>query len=150
MLLLSFDSGTEAPLQKNANCTSTQKPTAACFHLNANRHSLRRISNCTLLSDSVRYASTCQVVWSELDTDAIARKYLNKVLANLAGDVRQNAVTVIEFDPKHGIGQGFLDCPLEFNYALLDHANSSFGRLVSISGSPSVIKIECSKCAEGL
>lgn len=118
--------------------------------MHAKQGATRQTSNCTSIFDSVCDSSAREVVWGELYTHSIAWKYLNKVFANLAGYVGENLVAVIELDAKHRIGQGFSDCSLKFDDALFSHSTTSFGRLVSISGSPSVISKECSKCAEGL
>src|SRR2546422_2576240 len=56
--------------------------------------------------------------------------------------MRQDAVTVGQFNPKHGIGQQLDNCAFYFNCV--------FARHVRISGSSFVIRTVCSKCAEGI
>src|SRR2546430_10366589 len=56
--------------------------------------------------------------------------------------MRQDTVTIGQFNPKHGIGQQLNDCAFYFNCV--------FARHVRISGSSVVIRTVCSKCAEGI
>src|SRR5205809_7200103 len=56
--------------------------------------------------------------------------------------MRQDTMTVGQFDPKHRVGQQFDNLAFYFNCV--------FARHVRISGSSLVIKTVCSKCAEGI
>src|SRR6266480_7115086 len=56
--------------------------------------------------------------------------------------MRQDAMPIEQFDPKHGIGQQLDNCAFYFNCVLARH--------VRISGSSFVIRTVCSKCAEGM
>src|SRR5438067_9321833 len=56
--------------------------------------------------------------------------------------MRQNTMTIAQFDLKHGIGQQLDDRAFYFNCV--------FPRHVRISGSSLVIKTVCSKWAEGI
>src|SRR5436309_16031519 len=56
--------------------------------------------------------------------------------------MRQDAMTVGQFDPKHRVRQQFDNLALYFNCV--------FARHVRISGSSFVIRTVCSKCAEGI
>src|SRR6476659_10380898 len=55
--------------------------------------------------------------------------------------MRQDTMTIGQFNPKHGIGQQLDDCAFYFNCV--------FARHVRISGSSFVIRTVCSKCADG-
>src|SRR4030095_15187420 len=56
--------------------------------------------------------------------------------------MRQNTMTIGQFDPKHGVGQQLDDSAF--------YLNCVFARHVRISGSAFVIRTVCSKCAEGI
>ena len=65
MLLLSFDFDAEAPLLKvlpKSNFEHMQKLPSACFSEEMQTDTACRMTNCTLLSDSVRDAAASQVI----------------------------------------------------------------------------------------
>jgi hypothetical protein len=65
--------------------------------------------------------SFAEIVRGEFHRDFIAGQNADVIFAHLAGDVRRNYVTVFEFDPEHGIGQGFCNGALHLDMVLLGH-----------------------------
>src|SRR5215467_6635035 len=63
-------------------------------------------------------AAACQIVRRKLDRDLVSRENTNKILAHLAGDVRQNLVLVLQFDAEHGVRQRLDDRGHDFNGVL--------------------------------
>src|SRR5271168_888614 len=104
----------------------------------------------TSVFDSVGDAAPSQIVRGQLNSHPISWQNLNKVFADFAGYMRQDLVPAIQLDSKHCVGEGFFNGAFKFDHALFWHQTTSPGRFVRISGPPSVIKSECSKCAEGL
>lgn len=63
----------------------------------------------------VGYASPCQVIGRKLDLDIVPRQDTDIEFAHLAGDMGKNLVTVLQFDPEHGIWQGLLHNAINFD-----------------------------------
>src|SRR5664279_193234 len=78
------------------------------------------ISSAALL-EPIRNATTSQVVRRQLHPDSIAGQDADEVHAQLAGDVCQNAVAVLEFDGEHGVGQRLQHGPFDLYRVLLSH-----------------------------
>jgi glycosyltransferase involved in cell wall biosynthesis len=47
-----------------------------------------------------------QVVWRKLHGDSVSREDSDVMLSHPSGDVAEDAVTVVQIDPKHGVGKG--------------------------------------------
>lgn len=56
-----------------------------------------------------------QIIGGKFDGDAVARKNTNIEFAHFAGNMGQDDMSVIEFDPEHCIGKGFNDRPFNFD-----------------------------------
>lgn len=54
-------------------------------------------------------APSGEVVRSELNLDLVTRENSDVVATHLSGDVSQNGVTILEFDPEHGVREGLDD-----------------------------------------
>jgi len=55
-----------------------------------------------------------QVVKGHLDVDFVARKDANAVLTHFSRRMRKHFVTVVQFDPEHGIGENFRNNAFKF------------------------------------
>ena len=66
------------------------------------RHSL--VFSCLLLVP-IGDPTTSQVVWRQLNLDAIAGENTDVMHPHLAGDMGQHFVAVFEFDAEHGVRQ---------------------------------------------
>ena len=64
---------------------------------------------------AVRDATALQVVWRELNLNAITGEYADVMHAHLSGNMGQHLVPVFELDPKHCVRQRLYNCPLEDN-----------------------------------
>ncbi len=78
------------------------------------------ISSAVLL-EPVRDAATSQVIRRKLHPDSIAGQNADEVHSQLAGDVCQNAVAVLELYGEHGVGQWLQHRPLDLDCVLLSH-----------------------------
>lgn len=112
-----------------------------------------------LLFCSVNDSSPCKIIGGELNRNLVAGQDFDKVHPHLPGYMGQNAVTVFQFHPKHGVGQG-LNHPafnlyrLFFRHNLHSAWDASDPRPIReapyrirlrISGPFSVSTTECSK-----
>jgi hypothetical protein len=70
---------------------------------------------------AVHDATTGQIVWAELNRDAVAGEDADKILPHAAGDVREDLVLVLKLNLKHGIRQGLNDRGHYFNCVFLRH-----------------------------
>jgi hypothetical protein len=83
----------------------------------------RRRALCNLqLFIAVYNPSACQIIGGQFDQYFVARQYSYEVLAHLAGNVSQNHVLILEFDPKHGVGQRFDHCSNNLYGIFLRHS----------------------------
>src|ERR1700690_33713 len=73
------------------------------------------------LLQAVRDPASRQVVRRKFDADPVARQDADEIHAELAADVGQDAVAVLEFDGEHGVGQWFPDRTLDLDGVLLGH-----------------------------
>src|SRR3990172_12615517 len=73
------------------------------------------------LLESIRDPATRQVVRRQLDADPVARKDPDEVHAELAADVGEYPMTVLELDSEHRIGQRLDDRTLDLDRVLLGH-----------------------------
>ncbi len=86
---------------------------AFLFFSKSFRHSFqKKLLN---LLKSVSNSAFGQVIWGHLNSDAIARKNLNKVHSHLSGHVRQDFKIIFQFDLETGVWQCFKNYPIEFN-----------------------------------
>src|SRR5918998_3385842 len=58
-------------------------------------------------------ATPSEVVRSELHLNSVTREDADVMHAHLSGDVGEQLMPVLQFDTKHGIGEGFDDRPLQ-------------------------------------
>lgn len=79
-----------------------------------------------------------QVVWRHLHRDGVARENADEVQPHLAANMREHGVSILQFNPKHRVGQQLLHGSVHSNHIFV------FGQ-VKISGSVSVINTICSK-----
>src|SRR5207237_8234073 len=73
-----------------------------------------------------------QIVRRKLDGDLVSRQNANKILAHLAGNVRQNLVLVLQLDAEHGVGQRLDDRGHHFNGVLLRISRVAFVALLFV------------------
>jgi hypothetical protein len=90
---------------------------------------------------TVGNAAFSEVVRGHFDPDDVAWGDTNEEQSHPAGNVRHDALPVFQFNSEHGLGQRFDDLSPYFNSVFLRHVNTS--------GASFVIKIVCSKWAEG-
>src|SRR5438128_11237186 len=74
-----------------------------------------------LLLESVGDAAAREVVWRQLYAHPIAGQDANEIHAQLAADVCQDAVLVLQFDGEHRVRQRLDDRALYFDCVLLGH-----------------------------
>src|SRR3954463_8306723 len=74
----------------------------------------------------------CEVVGREFHLYLVAREDADVVHAHFPGDMGQNAVAILQFDAKHGVGQGFEDGSLQHNrvFLRLRQSGNSFVRSI--------------------
>ena len=63
------------------------------------------------------------VVWRHLHRDLVTGEDLDKVHPELSGNVSQYGVTVADIHLEHGVGQGFYDRALKFDYIVFCQSN---------------------------
>src|SRR3990170_6451593 len=63
-----------------------------------------------------------QIVGRQLHRHPVSRQDADEILAHLSGDMRQHPVLVLQFHPKHGVGQRFNDRGHHFDGILLGTA----------------------------
>ena len=76
---------------------------------------LLRSNRASQLLVAVRDPTSFEIVRSELHLDTIARQDSDVVHAHLSRNMCQNFMAILEFDPKHGIGKGLSNCPLQYD-----------------------------------
>lgn len=79
-----------------------------------------------LLLESVRDATTREVVRREFDPNAVPRQNPDEVHPKLPGDVGQHTVAVFKFDGEHGVRKRFKNRSLDFDRVSLGHGRCSF------------------------
>jgi hypothetical protein len=75
----------------------------------------------TVLLESIRDAATREVIRRQLDTDAIAGEDADEVHPQLAADVCQHLMLILELDPKHRVRQRLDDRPFDLDCISLSH-----------------------------
>ena len=68
-------------------------------------------------------AAPGQIVRTHLNRYLVAGQDSDKIHAELAGDVSQYGVPVADVHLEHGVGQGFDNCALEFNYIVFSQSD---------------------------
>src|SRR3972149_4202524 len=94
------------------------------MYLQRSQHALTDALTFTIapaLLESIRDPATRQVVRRQLDADPVARKDPDEVHAELAADVGEYPMTVLELDGEHRIGQRLDDRTLDLDRILLGH-----------------------------
>src|SRR5665811_953465 len=61
------------------------------------------------LLQSVRDAAASEVVWRQLDADAVTGEDADEVHPQLAADVGEHTMAILQFDGEHRVGQRFDD-----------------------------------------
>src|SRR5882757_10455342 len=74
-------------------------------------------SRCLLVA--VDNAAAVEVVWAELNRDAVAGEDADEVFAHTSGDVSKGLMLVFKLDLEHGIWQGLDDHRHHFNCIFL-------------------------------
>ena len=74
------------------------------------------------LAQPVGNSSLAQVVRRHLQPNAIAHGQPHEMLAHLSGQMRQNFVLIIQFDPEHGAGKNRRNRAFEFDRLFSAHA----------------------------
>jgi hypothetical protein len=87
------------------------------------------------------YAAFRQIVRRHLYHNFITWQDPNEMQSHFSGDMRQNAMSIGQLNPKHRIWK-------QFNYPAFNF-DDVFSRHVKISGSPLVTRTVCSKWADG-
>src|SRR5215831_1167696 len=67
-----------------------------------------------------------QIVRRKFNRDLISRQNPDKILAHLAGDMRQHLVLVLQLDAEHGVGQRFDDRGHDLNGVLFGVSGVAF------------------------
>ena len=83
---------------------------------------------CVPLFVAIGDAAAGQVVRGKLHDNPVTGENTDVIHSDLARNVAQNRMTVLELDLKHGVGQRFLYRTLELNCVFLLHKQSSFSR----------------------
>ena len=83
---------------------------------------------CVPLLVAIGDAAAGQVVRGKLHDNPVTGENTDVIHSNLARNVAQNRMTVLELDLKHGIRQRFLYRTLELNCVFLLHKQSSLDR----------------------
>jgi len=65
--------------------------------------------------------SPSKIVGRKLNSDLIARQYLDKMHAHFSGNMSQDAVSIFELNSKHCIWQSFNDFTFNLNWFLFCH-----------------------------
>ena len=78
-----------------------------------------------------------QIVGTHFQRHAVTRQYADEVQTHTSADMGVDHMSIGKFHPEHSVGQKLPDSTFNFDYIVFGH--------VKISGSLSVIKIECSK-----
>src|ERR1700675_3066051 len=73
------------------------------------------------LLESIRDPAPRQVIRRKFDADPVARQDADEVHAELAADVGQDPMAVLEFDGEHRVGQRLGHRALELDGVLLGH-----------------------------
>ena len=76
-----------------------------------------------LLLASPHDAAAGDVIGRHLNRDLVAGKDPDKVHPELSGNMRQNDVTLADIHLEHGVGQGFYDRALKFDYIVFCQSN---------------------------
>ena len=76
-----------------------------------------------LLLASPHDAAAGDVIGGHLHRDLVAGKDPDKVHPEFAGNMRQNDVALADIHLKHGVGQGFDNGALEFDYIVFCQSN---------------------------
>lgn len=63
----------------------------------------------TGVTEPVNYASFGRIIATDLNFDPVAGKDPNEVLPDLAGDIAEDKVLVVEADTEHAVGEGLSD-----------------------------------------
>src|SRR3990172_1263895 len=79
-----------------------------------------RIQDSPLL-ETIRDPAPRQIIRRQLNRDLVPRQNFNKMHPHLPRNMSQDTVTVLEFNSKHGIGQGLHNGPLDLNDVFLGH-----------------------------
>src|SRR3972149_3606430 len=80
--------------------------------------------NTPLLAEPVRDPPAGQVVRRQFHRDLVPRKNLDVVHPHLPRNVGEDAVSVLQGDPEHRIGQRFENRPLHFDGVFFGHRSS--------------------------
>jgi len=80
--------------------------------------------NRVAMSESINDASFGGVVGRHFHSYSITNCQTNESLAHLSGDVAEDVVTVVQFDPEHGVGEGLGDLALHLDLLFFRHAAS--------------------------
>jgi len=83
-------------------------------------------SRCLLVA--VDNAAAVEIVWAELNRDAVAGEDADEVFAHTSRDVCKGLVLVLKLDLEHRIRQGFYDHRHHFNCIFL-RQTISFGKV---------------------
>ena len=78
------------------------------------------------LLESVRDPASSQVVRRQLDADAVTGQDADEVHAQLAADVGEHPVTVLQLDREHGVRKRLDDRSFDFDRIALGHRCSCF------------------------
>src|SRR6476469_2339065 len=73
------------------------------------------------LSESIGDAATREVVRRQLDADAVTRQDADEVHPQLAADVGEHPVAILELHGEHRVGERLDDRPFHFDRILLGH-----------------------------
>jgi hypothetical protein len=81
-----------------------------------------------ILLHTVGDAALAEVIRRQFDLDAVAGEDANVVFAHTPRDVGGEDVSVVEFNPEHGIRQGFEHLSFHFNDVFFGHGFAGFAK----------------------
>ena len=73
------------------------------------------------LLESVRDPATGQVVWRQLDSDSVTGQDPDEVHPQLAADVGEHPVAILQLDREHGVRERLDDRSFDFDRVTLGH-----------------------------
>jgi hypothetical protein len=81
------------------------------------------------LTLSIDNSSAIQIIGGNFYDDAVSGNDSDKVLAHLAGNMGQDFVSIVEFDPKLRVRQRLDDAAFDLNGLFFGHKTSTFDEM---------------------
>jgi hypothetical protein len=85
-----------------------------------------------------------QIIGGELNGNLITRENLNEMHSHFSGNVRENTVPVVQFNPEHGVGQGLHHRSFHRNDIFFGHEIlfllQAYGRTLQKNPHPEILR----------